>query len=445
MLEIFKVSDFTFSNEKFEQTIIVNQGMEGKVVEFQTRESSKRESEFTYVPSISAKEIIDLGEQIAKVIKSSEKGVNLEINGLINKTLLLESILLALTDINIYRIDYQKAKSYKINCSSNVQEDYNIAKKNANAYHLARMLNHLPYDVCNTESLAQNISTLLADERFEIEIMRQKECEELNLVGMLTLAKASKYEPAFIKIKFKNGGKSKIGLVGKGIMFDTGGYNLKSGDFGSMKTDMAGSGAVIGTMKNLAELDVKCDVCAYIMASDNFINEHAYIPASVLKYPNNITVEIGNTDAEGRLVLADGLILASNDKCDTIIDIATLTGNAAVALGKEYAPMYCTNDQLRDIFIKNNQSNTDKVWPMPLAQEYKHLLKGNISDLRNVSSTKHAGSIMAALFLEHFVDENANWIHIDMGAMSRKEEYNTPSNAYGVRLLTSFIQEYENK
>ncbi len=305
------------------------------------------------------------------------------------------------------------------------------------------MLSHLPYRDVNPDSLAKNIKSILDDKRFKISINREKECKKNKVVGMLNLSAGSMFEPAYIKVEFNNKGTKKIGLVGKGVTLDTGGYNIKSGDITSMKTDMAGSTAVVGTMKRLADLDIKCNVTAYLMFTDNVISEKSFMPGEIITYPNGVSVEIGNTDAEGRLILADGLILASKDKCESVVDIATLTGNIVAALGKKYAGLYTTDLKQRDIFVKNNDVLSEKVWPMPLEEDYNEFLKGNISDIRNIASNKHAGSITAAMFLKNFIDKDIKWTHIDMAAMSRKEEYGTPVNGFGVRLLTEFVKSYK--
>ncbi len=382
-----------------------------------------------------------VGEAVATAIKENTSGVNLEIDNDLNQSLLLEVILLALTDVNIFKSTYTPPKQYEVHLADNLMNLYSTAFANAKAYHMARMLNHLPYSLCNPQSLSDNIKLLLEDDKTTITVNRLVECKEQNLVGVLALAQGSAIEPAVIKVEYKGGNGPLIGLVGKGITFDSGGYNIKSGDFSSMKTDMAGSGAVIGTLKAIIEQQLNVNVVAYLMLADNLINEHAYLPGEILTYNNNVSVEIGNTDAEGRLVLADGLLLMEKEQCDVVIDIATLTGNSATALGKSFAPLYSSNPNISSMFTKSNYITTDNVWPMPLPQEYNKYIEGNISDIRNTSSNKHAGSITAALFLQHFAP-STDWVHIDMGAMSRRSEFGTPVNGYGVRLLTNFIINY---
>lgn len=378
---------------------------------------------------------------ISTYIKNLDCPLCLEIDENLNIGLILESLILALTDINFYTLDYTKPTSFPIFTNEYIINAYSSAFSKAQGYHLARVLNHLPFQVCNAQTLSDNIDNLLNDSNFKCTVYRKDDCERLNMQGVLAVAQAAKYEPAVIKIEYIKNQGPKIGLIGKGMMFDSGGYNLKTGDYTSMKTDMAGCGAVLGTLKTISLLDIDVNITAYLMCTDNLIGSDAYTPGQIIEYSNGVSVEVGNTDAEGRLVLADGLLQIDKDDCDLVIDIATLTGNSAAALGKGFAPLYSTNPDITNLFTSLNYSSTDNVWPMPIPAEYKKFIKGNISDIRNTANIKHAGSIMAAVFLSYFAP-STDWVHIDMGAMSRKEEFNSPVNGYGVRLLTNFIQLY---
>ncbi len=439
---MFEIAKFKFYKKEYDLSVSILEGKETSKEIYQQKDSSKKEIVYLLKKGLKKEGLIKLSEKIKEDLKGFDE-FNLDICENIDGDFLIECILLGLTDINIYNSNYKKPKTYKVNGNDFVKKCYKNASKSAPSYNVARMLSHLPYQDINPDTMAKNIKSILDDKRFKITISRQKECKKNKIVGMTSLSAGSMYEPAYIKVEFDNKGSKKIGLVGKGVTLDTGGYNIKSGDITSMKTDMAGSTAVIGTMKRLADLDIKCNVTAYLMFTDNIISEKSLMPGQVLQYPNGVSVEIGNTDAEGRLVLADGLILASKDKCESVIDIATLTGNIVAAIGKKYAGLYNTDMEQREIFVKNNDILSEKVWPMPLEDDYSEFIKGNISDIRNTTINKQAGSITAAIFLKNFVDKNFKWTHIDMAAMSRKEEYGTPANGFGVRLLTEFIKSYE--
>ncbi len=439
---MFDIAKFKFYKKDYDLSISVIEAKSESKEIYKKKDSPKKEIVYLVEENCSKENLIKLSEKISEDLLEVDS-FNLDISKGIDIEFLLECILLGLTDINFFKKDYKKPITYKVNANEDIKKAYKKAAKSAPSYNIARVLSHLPYECVNPDTLAKNIKSILDDKRFKISISREKECKKNKIVGMCSLSAGSKYEPAYIKVEFNNGGDKLIGLVGKGVTLDTGGYNIKSGDITSMKTDMAGSTAVIGTMKRLADLDIKCNVNAYLMITDNIINEKSLMPGQILNYPNGVSVEIGNTDAEGRLVLADGLILASKDKCETVIDIATLTGNVVAALGKKYAGLYTTDKKQRDIFLKNNDVLSEKVWPMPLEDDYSQFLKGDISDIRNIASNKHAGSITAAIFLKNFIDNDVKWTHIDMAAMSRKEEYKTPANGYGVRLLTEFIKIYK--
>ncbi|WOO86419.1 M17 family metallopeptidase [Mollicutes bacterium LVI A0039] len=380
------------------------------------------------------------GEQISKEISTDFQvevinGENLDIKYLI------ENLLIGLTPTNYYSRDYELPKVYKVNASYEFETAYIDAYNAAYSYNLTRVLNHLPYADCNAETMIGITQKLFTSPKVNITILRKQECENLNLNGMLALSQASRFEPTVIKIEYKtNVNLPHVALVGKGVMFDTGGYSIKTGrDISNMKADMGGAAAVFGTLHYLSTIEVDANVTGYLMLTDNMINNQAIIPGDVITYDNGLSVEIANTDAEGRLILADGILLAKKEGADQIIDIATLTGNAASAFGPEYAPMYSNNQELASAMLAVNQLSNDKVWQMPLVAEYKKSLKGNITDLRNLSSLQYAGSITAALFLEAFAGE-ADWMHIDMAAQTERSEFGTKYSGYGVRLLSNYLK-----
>lgn len=442
MQQYIKLATFNLANNKQDVTIKVVNSQEA-TNPYPQIEGDKISFEYT-LDKISLESINALCSKIAADVKAHNSGFNLEIDSSLNAELIIESLLLALSDINIFKSSYTEPQTYDVYMSEQLAASYPSAYSRATAYNLTRTLNHLPHSLCNSQTLSESIVELLDDPRFKITINRLSQCQELEMHGVLALSQGSRYEPAVIRVEYSQGSGKRVGLVGKGVMFDSGGYNIKSGDITSMKTDMAGCGAVIGTLKAISSLDLEVNVVAYLMTTDNLINEQAYIPGDIITYSNGVTVEVGNTDAEGRLILADGLLLMEQENCDVVIDIATLTGNSAVALGKSYSPIFSTNDEVTSIFTSLNETSTDKVWPLPIASEYVEFIKGNISDIRNTSSTKNGGSIIAAVFLHHFAP-NTNWVHIDMGAMSRKEEFGAPVNGFGVRLLTNFIETYCTK
>ncbi len=440
---MFNIAKFEFSTETFNHTLRINVIENEKTdikVYLDIEDSSKKLIVCTLDSASTNEELLKAGESLSKEISED---FNFELNDQfgINLKLVIENILVGLTPTNLYSKEFEMAKTYKVNGAYEVEAAYIDAAVNAASYNVTRILNHLPYNECNPETMVGIVSKLFVSPDVNITILRKAECEALNLQGMLTLSKGSRFEPTLIKLEYKTSESlPKLALVGKGVMFDTGGYSIKTGrDISNMKADMGGASAVLGTIHHLANTHAKANVTAYLMLTDNLINEQAMIPGDVITYSNGLSVEVANTDAEGRLILADGILLAQSEGAEKIIDIATLTGNAVAALGPEYAAVYSNTDQFAlDIASVNSLSN-DKVWHMPLIKDYKSSLKGNISDLRNISSMPYAGSITAALFLEHFVS-NVEWAHIDMAAQTERSEFGTKYSGYGVRLLSNYIR-----
>jgi len=232
----------------------------------------------------------------------------------------------------------------------------------------------------------------------------------------------------------------KVALVGKGLTFDSGGYNLKAGA-GSMielmKFDMGGCGAVFGCAKAISQLRPKNVEVHFISAvCENMISDESMRPGDILVASNGKTIEVLNTDAEGRLTLADALVYADGLGVDIIVDLATLTGACIVALGEKVAGLYSPDKKLREELESAALRTDEGLWAMPLEQNYKELIKSSIADLKNIGS-KGGGSITAALFLEEFV-EKAKWAHIDMAGPVWDTKDNKPTG-FGVKLLTDFL------
>lgn len=440
---MFNIAKFEFSQEHYAHNLIVNVVEAAKTdikVYLDINDPEAKTIVCTLASDVTNEEMYKAGEQVSKEIKAD---FNFEANdpfGLEFRPF-IENILIGLTPTNLYSRDYEMPKVYKVNAAYEFEAAYIDAYTNAYSYNIARILNHLPYNDCNPESMIGIVSKLFVMPEVNITILRKAECEALNLNGMLTLSKGSRFEPTVIKIEYKTDTSlPNLALVGKGVMFDTGGYSIKTGrDISNMKADMGGVSAVLAAVHNVVSTHQKSNVTAYLMITDNLINEQAMIPGDVITYANGLSVEVANTDAEGRLILADGILLASRDGADKIIDIATLTGNAVASLGPEYAPIYTNDQKFADDLIAVNKLSNDKVWQMPLITEYRSSLNGNISDLRNISTLSYAGSITAALFLEAFV-QDAKWVHIDMAAQTERNEFGTKYSGYGTRLLANYLK-----
>ncbi|WOO88293.1 M17 family metallopeptidase [Mollicutes bacterium LVI A0078] len=439
---MFSISKFEFTQDTFNHKLLieVKEDVKSEVKTFVSFENQDQKLIHCLVDKDSSNEqLLKLGETLSNEI---EEDFIVEITDEFNIGLkyIIESVLIGLTPTNYYSRDYKLPKTFRVNGSYEFETAYIDAYNAALSYNVTRKLNHLPHADCNPDTMISFTENLFTMPEVNVTILRKSECESLSLNGMLALSQASRFEPTVIKIEYKTDSSlPAVALVGKGVMFDTGGYSIKTGrDISNMKADMGGAAAIFGTMYNLALTNQKANVTAYLMLTDNMINNEAIIPGDVITYSNGLSVEVANTDAEGRLILADGILLAKAEGAEQIIDLATLTGNAVAALGYEYAALYSNNQGLADVMLSVNKLSNDKVWQMPLVQEYKPTLAGNISDLRNISSSPYAGSITAALFLEAFV-EDTNWMHIDMAAQTERSEFGTKYSGYGVRLLSNYI------
>ncbi len=313
---------------------------------------------------------------------------------------------------------------------------------------LARRLVAAPPNSLTPLEMSIQASKIAKDHGLEIKILEKNECEDLGMGAYLAVAKGSDLEPKFIHLtlKSKSPVKEKIALVGKGLTFDSGGYNLKVGasQIEMMKYDMGGSAAVLGAAKALGAIKPDgLEIHFIVAACENMINGSAVHPGDVIKASNGKTIEINNTDAEGRLTLADALTYASNLKPDSIIDLATLTGAIVVALGNDVAGFWTNNKMMaKDLKIASSQAG-EALWQMPLQKSYKDGLKSHIADMKN-TGPRAGGSITAALFLEEFFDRNINWAHIDIAGTcwTDKNKGIHPSGAtgYGVKTLVQWIK-----
>ncbi|CAG9473933.1 M17 leucyl aminopeptidase, putative [Plasmodium vivax] len=314
-------------------------------------------------------------------------------------------------------------------------------------YYAAQLI-AAPSNYCNPVSLSNAAVELAQKVNLECKILDVKELEELKMGAYLSVGKGSMYPNKFIHLTYKGAQtgasqneKKKIALIGKGITFDSGGYNLKAAP-GSMidlmKFDMSGCAAVlgcaycIGTIKpDNVEVHFLSAVC------ENMVSKNSYRPGDIITASNGKTIEVGNTDAEGRLTLADALVYAEKLGVDYIVDIATLTGAMLYSLGTSYAGVFGNNDQLINKILSSSKTSNEPVWWLPIINEYRSSLNSKYADLNNISSSVKASSVVASLFLKEFI-ENTPWAHIDIAGVSWNFKARKPKG-FGVRLLTEFV------
>lgn len=303
------------------------------------------------------------------------------------------------------------------------------------------LMNEIP-NVLNPETFPTVLKDKFANTDVKVNVFDKEKLEEMEMNGILTVGRGSKYAPAFVELEY-HGDDSKplVALVGKGVTFDTGGISLKGGrDLSDMRMDMGGAAAVAGAMHLLAKSKAKVNVVALIQIVENMPGSQALLPGEVIRYKNGHTVQVGNTDAEGRLILADGLIRAGELNAEYVVNIATLTGAIANALGSKLAGVF-GDEQLSFEMKSIGDVNGDFVWPMPLVDAYDSYLKSDYADFSNISSKGEAGSITAGLFLRRFVPENCKWLHVDMAGVMESQEtgyYAKSATGFGARLLADF-------
>lgn len=290
----------------------------------------------------------------------------------------------------------------------------------------------------------------LANKNTKVKVLNRKEIEKLGLNLLLAVSSGSDKPAKLILIEYNFGGKEKYtAIVGKGITFDSGGYDIKpAGQFSDMKCDMSGAAAVLGAIRTAQKLGLKKNILGVIPSCENLINGSAYKPGDIIRAYNGKTVEITNTDAEGRLILADAISYAEkNYSPETIIDLATLTGACIVALGNYVSGLVSNSRELVKKLSEAGYESYDRVWELPFFEEYQDNMDGDVSDLRNTSAKgkgREAGAITGAVFISKFVDlEKTKWAHIDIAGtafLPEAKEYNQKyATGAGVRLLSYYF------
>ena len=314
----------------------------------------------------------------------------------------------------------------------------------AEATNLARTLINEPPNVLTPSELAHRTSTMAKEVGLECEIWDKAQMAELGMGGLLGVSQGSAEPPQFVIVRYRGAPDTSKGmaLVGKGITFDTGGISIKPAErMDEMKSDMGGAAAVIGAMQAIAKLKPAINVTALIPTCENMPSATAYRPGDILRIMNGKTIEIINTDAEGRLILADALAYAASEGLSPIIDLATLTGGIVIALGTTMTGLFCNDENLAGEIIAAGHVVGEKYWSMPLDDEYNELIKSDIADIKQVSG-KAASSVTAAKILENFVGD-AKWAHLDIAGTSyldsKKPYQEKGGTGVGVRTLVELV------
>jgi len=315
----------------------------------------------------------------------------------------------------------------------------------ARATCVTRDLVNDPPSVCTPRYLA-DAAKQVAKKGISIKVFDEKQIKKMRMGGLEGVAIGSTEPPRFVHLSYRaSGARKTVAIVGKGITFDSGGLCLKPADgMLNMKDDMSGAGAVIGIFSALADLKPRVNVHGIFAATENMPGGSAYKTRDVLRAMNGKTMEIINTDAEGRLILADALSYASRLKPSEIIDMATLTGACVVALGPDMSAIFTASDKLQKGILSAAKAQGEKVWPLPLENEYMEMIKSDVADMKN-SGGRWGGAITAALFLREFVDDGIPWAHLDIAgpALVESDRPYRPAGGTGVmvRTLLRYLEE----
>ena len=329
--------------------------------------------------------------------------------------------------------------------SDEIAEGVEAARVAAEAENFARELQDLPSNVVTPSYLAGRAKAI-ADEHSSVtcEVMGRKEIAEKGMGGLVAVSQGTAEEPQLIVLRYEAGGDGEtIGLVGKGVTFDSGGISIKpSGGMHEMKMDMSGAAAVLEAVSAIAKLKVPINILAVIPSTENMPSGTAVKPGDIITQLNGKTVEVNNTDAEGRLILADALAYSVELGADRIVDLATLTGAVIIALGSTYAGLI-SNDDAFAAEVEGAAGRTGELaWRLPLHPEYKDLTKGTAADLTNASSKRKASTIYAGSFLEDFVDGKP-WVHLDIAGTAwdvGREYTGKGPSGFGTRLLVDLAR-----
>lgn len=338
-------------------------------------------------------------------------------------------------------------KAIEINTDQDIADAVRIGEVVANAGNRARYLQSMPANVATPEFLAgRAVEIAGAHSKVSVGVMDRAAIVEAGMGGLEAVSKGGgDVEPRLITLKYTGRGSGeKLGLIGKSVTFDTGGISIKpSAGMHEMKMDMSGGAAVLEAVDAIAGLDLAIDIIAVLPSTENMPSGTALKPGDIITQLNGKTVEVTNTDAEGRLILADALVHCAREGADRMVDLATLTGAVLIGLGSTYAALISNDDELASRVSEAADRSGELVWRLPLHDEYKELTKGEITDLVNASAQRKAGTIYAGSFLEEFT-EGKPWAHVDIAGTAwdtGREYWGKGPTGFGVHLLVALARD----
>ncbi|PUA33973.1 MAG: leucyl aminopeptidase [Zestosphaera tikiterensis] len=322
------------------------------------------------------------------------------------------------------------------------------------AVNLGRDLANAPADEINPQTFEEAVFKVFNGLPVKIKVLHKEDLEKLGMNGILSVGRGSNIPPRLIIVEYEGAGPDKpwYAVVGKGVCFDAGGLNLKdSSGMLEMKYDKSGAAYAVALAYAVAKLKLKVNLVVLTPLAENLPSGNAYKPLDIIRMYNGLTVEVRNTDAEGRLILADALSYAEkNYRLASIIDLATLTGAVVVALGSHAAGLFTNNEDLKNSLIKASEETSERVWPLPLWREYYEDIKSDFADIKNIGVGRAAGAIIGAAFLSKFV-EKTPWAHLDIAGIAwvqeegpKKPYLSKGATGFGVRLLLNFLKTASN-
>ena len=347
--------------------------------------------------------------------------------------------------------EYKGVENVTVVSNADVQDALNYGMQVSEGVVLARDLGNHPSNVATPAYLAETAEKIAKEGDMKITVFEREDFAKLGFGGIGGVSQGSNVPPKFIILEYNGGGSDSktLGIVGKGLTFDSGGISIKpAAGMDEMKFDMLGGAAVLGVMAAVAKIKPKLNIVAVVPSTENMSGGDAYKPGDILTAYNGKTIEILNTDAEGRLILADGLSYITDKwELDGLVDFATLTGAVIIALGHRYSAVLTNNQDFADELMGIGEKTQDRLWQLPLDEEYSEDIKSKIADVKNTGAARQAGTIAAGAFLQEFVKEGTPWCHVDIagsGWLKKGRTYQPegPTGA-GVRLILELIKSWE--
>ena len=310
----------------------------------------------------------------------------------------------------------------------------------ASGVELAKDLGNLPGNICTPTYLAEQAQQLAKEFSLQVEVLERAEMEKLGMGSLLSVSRGSRQPPKFIVLQYRKGKASQkpVVLIGKGITFDAGGISIKpAAEMDEMKFDMCGAASVLGTMKAVAQLELAINLVVIVPTCENLPDGDANKPGDVVTSMSGQTIEVLNTDAEGRLILCDAMTYAERFEPDAVVDVATLTGACVIALGHHASGLFSNNDALARDLLNAGEEAWDRAWHMPMWEDYQEQLKSNFADMANIGG-RAGGSITAACFLSRYA-KKYDWAHLDIAGTAWKSGKDKGSTGRPVPLLTHYL------